>query len=376
MPDGSTLDRATMRLLIVARHCPPAVSGGAMRPYLFARELIALGHEVRIVAPNVCPGVPTVVVPHHHVDPAIGTGGIENPWRTWARRWMLPDPDIRWALRAARAVEGIALDWVISTSPPESSHVAGWLLKRRFRCRWLADFRDHWFAHPLYSARRQAGLRISVEQILARILMCHVDALIATSSSIAEEAAAIAPAETPVVVIEHSADRPKGTVVFEADAVHIVHTGSFALSDWQRALRPILEGFVACDDDRLRLHLVGRLRNDEKELVANLPNSDRIVVHGVLDSDSARAFQAAADILLLVTAPDTPHVPGKLAEYRATGKPVMAIGGGAWQEAAGIAAFSDAKSAFANLQTLSPAKVRLTPVAAADRLLALLNSVA
>ncbi|MEE2996713.1 MAG: glycosyltransferase [Pseudomonadota bacterium] len=346
-----------------------------MRPYLFARELVALGQDIRIVAPNVCPGIPTIVVPHHHVDPSLTETGSKKSWRTFARLWMLPDPDIRWALNAARSVVDYTPDWIITTSPPESSHVAGWLLKRRFRCRWLVDFRDHWFEATLRLDRSERGLWTRIEKFLAKKLLRRADSIVATTQSIAHEVGELLEAGRETV-IEHAADPVTEAINLEPGLVHIVHTGSFKLSDPQRELRPILEGFIASNDNRLRLHLVGRLQSEEISLVASLPGSNRIQVHGPVDYETARAFQAAADILLLVTAPDTPHIPGKLAEYRTTGKPVLAIGGGAWQKAAGIPAFSDPKFAFENLQNLSPATVRLTPDSAAEQLLTLLNSVA
>ncbi len=359
-----------MKLLFVARHFPPAVSGGAARPYLLARELLARGHAVTVIAPAPMPGIPVVVVPHRHVDPELDAPRQSGGTRAWLRNWMVPDPDIRWAIAASRATGLSAPDWVITTSPPESSHVAGWLLKRRFGCRWLVDFRDHWFDSPLLPLRREKGMRVGVERWMARRLLRRVDALATTTALIADEVSLLAPAGTPVAVIEHVADAPGAAVTFEEGLVHIVHTGSFALSDPERRLQPVLEGFAANVDARLRLHLVGRLRADEQSLVAASP---RIIAHGLVGYEKARAFQAAADILLLVTAPDTPHVPGKLAEYRAAGKPVLAIGGGAWQSVAGIAATNDPREAFQDpIRTVAPPP-RSTPGAAADRLLALIQ---
>ena len=64
-----------MRLVFVARHFPPAVSGGSRRPYLLARELLARGHAVCVIAPAECPGIPVAVVPHRHVDPDLAAPG-------------------------------------------------------------------------------------------------------------------------------------------------------------------------------------------------------------------------------------------------------------------------------------------------------------
>ena len=366
-----------MRLLIVARHFPPAVSGGARRPHYIARELVAQGHEVCVIAPEPSPGVPVAVVAHHHVGPDLAAPVTRaSDARSYLRRWMLPDPDIRWALRASRVALPFAPDWIHTTSPPESSHVAGWLLKRRFRCRWSADFRDHWLDHPLYGVRARGGPRVAIERKLARVLLRRADVLMATTDSIAGEISRLTGGDRTVSVLEHAADPPPEPAPLEDEAIHIVHTGSFALSDPGRGIAPVLEGFAAAGDDRLRLHLIGYLREDERALVAASPASSRIVVHGALDYEIARSFQAAADILLLVTAPDAAHVPGKLAEYRTAAKPILAIGGGAWLDQAQIEAFSDAKEAFANLDRIAALGGGPTPAASAERFLSILRATA
>ena len=354
MTVGSTHELQALKLLYVARHFPPAVSGGAKRPFLFARELAARGYDVRIIAPAALPGFSVFVVPHPHCDPSTDPPSEGRSLRSWLRDWLLPDPDIRWALRAARAVGSFQPDWVITTSPPESSHVTGWLLKRRYGCKWLADFRDHWFEPALYPARRQRPFRTRIERQLARRMLRSADAFSSTTSLIAGEISKLVP-NTAITVFENVADPVAAPAQFEEGLTHIVHTGSFGLSDPTRKLAPILGGFAAAQNPDLRLHLVGRLRADELALIAGSPVSQQIQLHGVVDYDTSRSLQAAADILLLVTSPNTPHVPGKLSEYRAADRPILAIGGGQWQEIAGLQAQSDAHSAFrdlsGNLQT-------------------------
>ncbi|MBY0422923.1 MAG: hypothetical protein K2Q06_11515, partial [Parvularculaceae bacterium] len=139
-----------MRLLLIARHYPPAVSGGARRPFLLARALRSRGCEVFVVAPSLPDGEPGRVVPHPNRD--AGTAPPAPPgWRDHARDWLLwPDPDIRWSRRAAAAAlaADFAPDWVWTTAPPESIHIGGLLMKRSRGARWLADVRDHWLDRP------------------------------------------------------------------------------------------------------------------------------------------------------------------------------------------------------------------------------------
>jgi len=358
-----------MRFLFVCRHFPPAVSGGARRPFLLARALRDLGHEVCVLAPQPCDGVNVVVVPHPAIDPSDGPPG--SPVRAAMRACLLPDPDIRWALRAASAYAGPAPDWVFTTSPPESAHVAGWLLKRRFGCRWVADFRDHWLEAPLIAARRHP-LRRLVEKAIAAFLLRRSDRAVAVGPQIARELHEICVSSSPGV-LANFADPPVGLAALDPKLRHVVHTGSFMLSDPARRLEPVLAALAACPDRSVRLHLAGRLSSAELALVENSPDAERIVVHGVVPMVQARRLQAAADRLLLVVSPGSPHVPGKLAEYRAAGRPIVAVGEGPWSKLAELTPVSAAAVFDFGKTTPEPIMPGIDPSAAVASFLAVLE---
>lgn len=89
--------------------------------------------------------------------------------------WLLiPDGYRSWSQAAARlAAKQIELrnvDALWTTSSPESAHVAGLALKRRFGIPWIADFRDPWVGRATYhpptswhDARHRALERAVVE---------------------------------------------------------------------------------------------------------------------------------------------------------------------------------------------------------------------
>ena len=359
------------RILMVCRHFPPAISGGAGRPYLLAKAWRDAGAEVVVLAPRPCDGIAVIPVGHPQVEPPTAEPVSAPSWRDRLRAGLLlPDPDIRWALHAARATIGLAPDWVFTTSPPESAHVAGWLLKRRFGCRWMADFRDHWLRHPLLPARSRSGLRRNMERGLARRLLRAVDLATAVTESIGDELRRDLGVTAATLVVENFAAEAAEAMALPKDRIHLVHTGSFSLSDPLRRIEPLLEAFEAADNPRLTLHLVGRLRDDERRRVESSPIKDRIVVAGPVSAEAARRYQRAADVLLLVTSPDTPHVPGKLAEYRAAGRPVLVAGGGPWLGEAGLDAGPDLRRAFAAMPEVMPVApgIRLTPAEAVARI--------
>lgn len=368
-----------LKIVLVCRHFPPAVSGGARRPFLLAKALEKAGCQIVVVAPQQAEGVSCVVVPHPMPAPSEGRPGRAS-LKGWLRTVvLLPDADIRWALRAGQVSLPWVPDWVLTTSPPESSHVAGWLIKRRFGCRWVVDMRDHWLAHPLLPVRRHP-LRRLVERALAWLLLSRADAGVGVLPSNVEELMALG-LRGPGMVVQNFASVPEraggnpSERFSPASALHVVHTGSFVLSDPERRLETVLKAFEAADSPNVHLHLVGRLRDDEKDRVEESPLRDRIHLTGPVSMAAARAFQAAADVLLLVASPGTPHVPGKMAEYRTTGKPVLIWGQGPWTATAGVVAVADLSAAFASLgkgDLPPPLPEGLTADQAADALLSFL----
>jgi glycosyltransferase involved in cell wall biosynthesis len=323
-----------MRILLLTRHFPPHVSGGARRPFGFVRGLLDAGHEVFTVAPALPDGVPGFALTHAHASPAETALPKEAQWKPLARELLLwPDPDIRWSRRAgAAALEAcpFAPDWIITTSPPESVLAAGRALKRATGARWLHDFRDHWLVHPFRATRRQAW-RAAGERALARRWLRDCDGAIAVNEAIAKEIKAYAP-HLPIKIIGHFAIAQTASVALPAGQINLVHTGSLSLSDPGTRIDDLLGAFRSAfaTAPSLHLHLVGRLTDVERAAILQSGLAAAISMHGVQPLDIALAYQAAAHGLVLVGAPDCPHEPGKAAEYRAAEKPIIAIGAPSW----------------------------------------------
>jgi hypothetical protein len=329
-------------LLIVSRHYPPEISGGARRPFLIASGLRSRGYRVAVASPNAPEGEPDWIrTPHPAAErgraaASAGTDRSDPAWKTWARgmlRW--PDNEIGWASHAVRAViaSGLRPDWVLTTSPPESAHAAGERLKRALGALWLLEMRDSWIEEPLRPELLASGLRRRVEQGMAARWLGAADARVAVSASLADEMRRLAPeARSEISVIGHFADPPPAPVQFDGGGPHLLHAGSFSLSHGARKLAHLMAEFgpVHARLPGARLHLAGRLTPLERAELALSPLADAVVLHGEVPYARARALQAGADALI-VYQQGIDALPGKLGEYLECTAPILTVGEGSWK---------------------------------------------
>jgi len=325
-------------MLLLARHYPPAISGGARRPYLLTQGLRNLGARVFVVAPSLPDGEASpdmgLVVPHPNRDPQPGSGAEHKKTaRDFARDWLLwPDPDIRWCMRAAKAAEAVLPwppDWVWTTSPPESAHAAGAYLKRRLKARWLADFRDTWLDRPHRQDRRALHRRIG-ETIAARWMLPAADLVSAVDPVVAADAQRLG-ARAPKVLAHFAPNAFPAPAKFPTGRVHIVHAGSIELSDPQCRIEDLLQPFAKArvQNPDLMLHLVGRLSAREAALAVQ---SEGVTAHGPTPYERALSCIAGADALIFVASGKMHVPPSKIVEYLATDKPIIACGQGPWRQ--------------------------------------------
>ena len=158
-------------------------------------------------------------------------------------------------------------------------------------------------------------------------------AIFAVNDLIRDEFAGYAP-KAHAESLPHFVARPPEPYKFEGPGPHLVHTGSFKMSDPDVSIAPLLAAFEAVAGQRpdMRLHFAGRLRDDEQAAVAASTARDQIVTHGIVPLETALAMQAGADALIVCAAPEAPVPPGKLNEYRATGAPIIPVGPGEWRK--------------------------------------------
>ena len=344
------------RVLMIAHHFPPAGGSGPNRALAFARYLPEHGWQVSVVTPGVDwaanrDDALLVQVPadtrvlrtrslesRSHQTSHVPLGAHDPPKRSHTIRSHVghlrrfPDAHIGWLPFALAAARREGHDVAYSSSGPFTSHVVGLALKRLTKNPWVAELRDGWYRWNRAIFPDYPAWRDGLERRLEAAALRTADRVVLVTERMAQAFRcqyADLPAEHFNVVsngFDPSQFGPRA-----ARPVHtgwqVVHTGALY---YGRSLRTFLQAArqVAAENPDFardfRLTLLGSLDAHAADELAN----SQVDVRGQVDHATALQAMRDADALLLV-ANTTPGaeatVPGKLFEYLAVGRPVIAV---------------------------------------------------
>ena len=341
------------RVLLVSYHYPPDPSVGSHRWAAMAPRLRELGLDVRVVTTGLFGTLPddrpnvvraTDLRASRLLRASLRRPPVEDQAQSAAvpavlRSGLVPDAAVaHWtpfALAATRRwLRAERFDCIVTSNPPDSTHLVGLLLGSG-RPAWIADFEDPWRFEPLrgpWPWRLQDRSDAALEARVAR----SAEVLVSVSAPIAEDFAArfavdsrcITMAWDPQFDAAVEAAKPPA---LPAGVFNLVHTGALTVPE-RRDPSPLfaaLERLIAEAPElaaRLRLVVAGVLTDEERRALGQ-PGLERIVENlGVLGRADAVAVQRRADALLLIaTGTHRAQITGKLFEYLAAGRPIMAI---------------------------------------------------
>jgi len=257
-----------------------------------------------------------------------------NPLKEAVRRILSPDPEVVWvpgALRAARRiVKREGTDIVLVSAPPFSSFLIGNHLKRQYPSLTLvSDFRDEWLDFYLNafeyfrsdSIRRRAA-RIEAETVQRSDLVLSITnscvrTIRSRYPSVPESRFACLPNGFDPAMFEGFHPKPHGEPF-----LRVAHVGTVYPAATPRYYLDAVDALEDAARARISTHFVGRITEEERPSLAG--RKSHIVEHGFVPQPQAVAAMAEADVLLL-TMTDPSFTSGKIYDYLATGKPILAI---------------------------------------------------
>jgi len=334
--------------LFIAYLFPPQGGGGVQRTVKFVKYLSHFGWHATVITSRKPGRVPDVSLTKDVPDTTriMRIRGLELsprlPWRVqnWLVSWILTvDAQVGWLPFAVQYGNALlrknGIDLLYSTSAPYTDHLVGLRLKQQSGLPWVADFRDPWaenaFAHP--PTRWHHDL---IER-LERKVVTTADRVLVVSEPMRQQFLRRYKNLPPehFVVLTNGFDRDDYNDVMPKQlgntCFHLVYTGSLY---GRRRGRTILEAIRYAldrgkiDPEHFHLWMIGATGKEAARLVKDWNLTDVVKFVNYVPHAALIGYQLGADALLVIIGPGPDSeimLPGKIFEYLATGKPILAL---------------------------------------------------
>lgn len=248
--------------------------------------------------------------------------------------FFIPDARVGWVKPSVKFLSNYLkenpVDVVITTGPPHSLHLIGMQLKKELKQRWIADFRDPWTTIHYHKSLRLNKSSERKHKELEAAVLNSADCIVVTSPTTKKEFETIT--ETPIEVITNGYDVSENTACELDKNFSISHIGSLLSERNPEVLWKVLAEICGENSDfknDLELKFAGAVSDDIKNSLSEFELQNNCNFLGYISHQEALKLQKQSQILLLVEmnrAETKAIIPGKLFEYLAARRPIVAFG--------------------------------------------------
>lgn len=253
----------------------------------------------------------------------------------WIRgNFFIPDARVGWVKPSINFLRNFIaehhVEAIITSGPPHSLHLIGKSLKEETRIKWVADFRDPWTTIHYHKSLRLTKKAQNKHRALESEVLTKADHLVVTSATTKKEFQKIT--QTPIEVITNGYDS-MGNFKLNLDIKFTLsHIGSLLSNRnpiilWEGLSELCSENPEFSKD--LLIQLAGSVSDAILISIQKYGLMDQCKALGYLSHQKAIELQYNSQILLLIemNLPETKAIiPGKLFEYLAAKRPILAIG--------------------------------------------------
>ncbi|AXG74630.1 glycosyl transferase family 1 [Flavobacterium arcticum] len=356
------------KVLIISYYWPPAGGPGVQRWLKFVKYLPDYGIEPIVYIPE-NPTYPLLddslvnevnekvtILKHKITEPynwasafsksstkKISSGIIPNKKKQslmqrlmlWVRgNLFIPDARVLWVKPSISYltdyIQKNNIDTVITTGPPHSLHLIGLGLKKQLNIKWFADFRDPWTTIGYHKELKLSKSAAKKHKELEREVLTTANQIIVTSPTTKKEFEAIT--DKPVTVITNGYDVEKIEKQPLDEKFTLAHIGSFLSERNPTLLWQAISELINENQDfkkSFQLKFIGAVSQEVLSTITGFELDSYVDNLGYISHTEALVQQRKSQVLLLVEidSPDTRCIiPGKLFEYMAAERPILAIG--------------------------------------------------
>ena len=252
--------------------------------------------------------------------------------------YFIPDARVGWNpyafKKAKQLLQTEKFDFVITTGPPQSTHLVGLKLKRLLpNICWIADFRDPWtevyyndlFKRTKSNEAKDKKMELDVLQESDLVLTVGPSMQKLLQSKIERQ-------KDKVKFIFNGFDESKisEATVFENEIFTIAYVGTLSANYPYKSIVSALNEFKFSNENKkVQLILAGKIESDVLADFHALESENMAIVYrGIIPHTDALSLMKSANLLLLclpVYEGSSIFVSGKLLEYAACKKPILGV---------------------------------------------------
>lgn len=358
------------KILFITYYFPPSSGAGVQRPLKLVKNLRKFGVEPIVITVNPelasYPGFDDHLMEEVPADtrvfrtntnehykyykrfvrkniPTAGFANESNPgFLQKAARFIrgncyFPDPRKGWNQyayeEAARLIKEEGIDTVYTTSPPHSTHLIGQQLRKDFKIRWICDLIDPWTDIYYFKQLYHLPFALRINQRMEREVLESADHLITCSFGFRDlflsKSNRISREKFEILYYGYDKDNFKNRPSEPSEKEFIItYTGTIADIYYPQHLFDAIRRVAETTDVPVRLRFVGIVSPGVKQLIEDCGISRYTELTGLVPHNDSLGYLMKATILLLIVPINDNNegiIPGKLFEYFASRKPILAL---------------------------------------------------
>lgn len=253
----------------------------------------------------------------------------------WVRgNFFIPDARVAWVkpsvVYLTTYLKTNPIDLVITSGPPHSLHLIGLELKKNTQLPWVADFRDPWTSIGYHKKLKLSKAAQNKHKHLEAKVLNTCDAILVTSPSTKKQFETLT--STPINVITNGYDISRFPAKDLDKEFTISHIGSLLSERNPEFLWETFAELISESKDfesKFKLQLAGTVSKDVLLSIEKHGLKNHLKNFGYISHQEAVKLQKKSQVLLLIEIDSIETqmiIPGKLFEYMASHRPILAIG--------------------------------------------------
>ncbi len=257
-----------------------------------------------------------------------------NRLAIWVRgNLFIPDARMFWikpsVKRLNKYIENNKVDAIISTSPPQSTHLIANKVSKQNKTPWLADFRDPWTDIGYFDELKLSNWAKKKHLKLEEMVMQNADSLLTVSRIWQKDFEKIRKSSVDYIPNGYESTSVKEIITPDKDFYTWSYVGVLTEDREPTVLWEEMDELYKSNTEfsnKFRLRFVGNISNQIQENIKKYSFHEKVTFKGNIPKSELNEVLYTSNVLLLIGIPGVRGVlPGKVFEYLNTKRFILNI---------------------------------------------------